>query len=299
VDEMVAAGLVRELVHGRWKGQALAGALRLGVPAALADEPRTAPQVAAELGTDPDGTERLLRLLACVGVLSVAGGRYVLADAARRLLPEHPTTVARDAAFTLSAPVCGAWSRLAEAVRTGRPVAPGGYPADDPVVAAYRAGVAEKNLAALLTQVDVPETGAVVVAGSANQPMLSALRQHRPRLSGALLVPGEPVPPADLYLLPHVLHDLPDPAALALLGDLAAAMTSDSLLVVLAAAATASDTPPLAAYLDVQQLLVSDSGRERTDAEHAALLTAAGLVPGGVADLAGRPGIRLHRARLA
>lgn len=263
----------------------------------VAEAPRTAPELASALGTDPDGTGRLLRLLACLGVLSARDGRYALADDAGSLLPEHPATVARDAAFTLSAPVGAAWEGLAESVRTGHPASPGGYPADDPAVSAYRSGVAERNLAALLSAVDIPVAAEVVVVGAANAPTLTELRRNRPGLAGALLVPGDPVPPADVYLLPHVLHELADPAALVLLRDLAAAMTAGSVVMVLAAAD--AETSQLAAYLDVQQLLVSEGGRERTDSEHHALLAGAGLALDATMDLVGRPGIRLLTARLA
>jgi hypothetical protein len=67
MDDRAAETVVRELVHGRWKAQALAGALRLGVPERLAGVGRTATELAAGLGTDPDGTGRLLRLLAAWG----------------------------------------------------------------------------------------------------------------------------------------------------------------------------------------------------------------------------------------
>lgn len=68
--------------------RALMVATRLGVFDALADGPRTAPEVAAQRGGDARAFEKLLNLLVAMRYLRLASGRYRLTSSARRwLLP--------------------------------------------------------------------------------------------------------------------------------------------------------------------------------------------------------------------
>jgi hypothetical protein len=99
-----------------------------------------------------------------------------------------------------------------------------------------------------------------------------------------------------VYLLAHVLHDLTDEEARALLRRIGTAMHDSSVLVILAAAKNDVGTHLLAAYLDVQQMLLS-RGRERTAAEYGRLLAESGLRPVSGTLVTGRPGIQILRAR--
>lgn len=303
--EMAAMGTVRGLLHGRWQAQVLRAAIELEIPGLLADRPMTAAEVATELPASVDGTARLLRLLACLGVLGHDGPApaYRLSDAGRPLLPDDPATVARDAAYTLSAPVCGAWERLAEVVRGADPLA-GSLPVDDPAIAAYRAGVARGTVTALLATLPAVFSAAptVLVVGTANQPLLDGLLAEHESLTGELvgtdrlLGPGPAgVGPASLVVLPHVLHDLDDDGARLLLERAVGALAPGGSVIVVGAARRRPGSPPLAAYLDVQQMLVGP-GRERSQEEYRALLGAAGLRTTEARDLVGRPGIQVLTA---
>lgn len=284
---------VRTLVHGRWKAQALGAALRLGVAAAVADRELTAKEVADELGTDPDRMSRLLALLTAMGVLRRADGRYRLAAAAERLLPAHPATAARDAAYSLSPGFGATWAGLAEMVRGGARPAP--VPTTDPAAQAYQAGVLEKNLNGLLETFAISHGARVAAPGPHGAELLELLAQRRP---GLACLPGEAVGAADVYLLPHVLHDLTDRAARELLRDIATTAPAGAAVVVLAAALRDVDPHLLCAYLDVAQMLSTAHGRERTESEYQALFAAAGFAAANVTDVVGRPGIVLLVSRV-
>jgi hypothetical protein len=282
---------VRGLVHGRWRAQALAAVLRLGIPEALRDGPLTVADLAAATRSDSGALRRLLDLLATLEVCARCGDRYGLAKGAERLLDDHPQTVARDARYSLSPEVAGAWAALPEAVRGAGP------PPREPTAApAYRDGVAAGNAAALAAAGALGGAGHVLVAGRQNAAFLAALLAACPGLTGELGGLAGPFPAAAYYVLPHVLHDLADESTAALLGAVSAAMDSASVLIILAAAKQETGSHLLAAYLDVRQFL-GTAGRERTEREHELLLRQAGLrLESGLA-APGRPGICLLTAR--
>jgi SAM-dependent methyltransferase len=93
---------------------------RVGVFAALADEPRTAEEVAARCGTEPRATGKLLFALAGARYLREEGGRYALTPMARRwMVPSAPHAL-HDA--VLHRQLDGALMEHAEAfLRTGIP----------------------------------------------------------------------------------------------------------------------------------------------------------------------------------
>jgi hypothetical protein len=96
--------------------------VRLGVFDTLEKSPRTAADVAEQLGTDQRGTESLLEVLTSLQYLRRQGDRYANRPTASRWL-----TQARDPAFVeatgfLEMAAFDLWGDLEEAVRSGRPV---------------------------------------------------------------------------------------------------------------------------------------------------------------------------------
>jgi O-methyltransferase/methyltransferase family protein len=98
--------------------------IRLGVFDALERGPRTAADVAEQLGTDPRGTESLLEALTSLQYLRRQADRYANRPTASRWL-----TRARDPDFVeatrfLEMAAFDLWGNLEEAVRSGRPARP-------------------------------------------------------------------------------------------------------------------------------------------------------------------------------
>jgi C-methyltransferase len=89
--EAVSVEHVRELVHGRWKAQAVAAAARLGIADALGDRALTVADLAARLETSEDGLRRLLGLLVALGVFADAGDdAYRNNEPSDLLRADHP-----------------------------------------------------------------------------------------------------------------------------------------------------------------------------------------------------------------
>jgi hypothetical protein len=81
----------------------------------------------------------------------------------------------------------------------------------------------------------------------------------------------------DLYVLKSVLHDWDDAHCIQLLQNCRRAMTDGAVLMVVERRLSNADRPPLFPSLLDMTLLVLGGGRERTPAEYAAILEAAGF----------------------
>jgi C-methyltransferase len=95
--------LLRELVHGRWKAQALAAAVRLDLAGTLADGALPVRELAARVEADEDALRRLLRLMVELGIFAGDAGDVYRNDEASQLLrADRPDSLRRYALKTLS-----------------------------------------------------------------------------------------------------------------------------------------------------------------------------------------------------
>jgi SAM-dependent methyltransferase len=94
--------------------------VELGVFAALCDGPRTVGEMAAELGTDPRATDRLLCALVALDLLTAEGGRFANTPAAARHL--DPAAEGFLGGLGHTAHLWHTWSTLTETVRAGHSV---------------------------------------------------------------------------------------------------------------------------------------------------------------------------------
>ena len=174
---------------------------------------------------------------------------------------------------------------------------------------AFFAALARTTNAPLVAAYDFARFGTVVDVGGNTGPLLAAILQATPGVRGVLfdlphvvaaaapvlaeagvadrcaVVGGsffEPVPSGgDAYLLKHIVHDWDDARAAAILRGCRAAMTPAAVLLLieqvlpegLAAGAAALQL----ARLDLQMLVFTPRGRERTEGEYRALLREAGF----------------------
>ena len=106
-----------------WRWAIVLGvALRDGLLEAVADEPDRAGSVARRLGLDPRAVYVLLSALAELGVLEEERGLFRLSKEHRGPLlePDHPDYVGGSVVHRCE--LIGSWGRLAEILKTGKPV---------------------------------------------------------------------------------------------------------------------------------------------------------------------------------
>jgi O-methyltransferase domain/Dimerisation domain len=306
---------VLELVSGLIEANTVYAVAKLGVADTLAAGPRTAADVADELGTNPDATFRLLRAAAGYGLLRQDGDRFALAALGRPLLSDAPDSM-RAVVLMIGDPrYQSVWSRLPECVTTGEAQAEAvhgvsmwGLLERDPDYAATF-----NEAMSRLTALDWPTVAAaydftpfrrIVDVGGGHGELLASMLRAAPGAEGVLLEQESLLPDAqerlreagvlsrcrleggsffdlvpddgDLYVLRRVVHDFDDDRALALLTTLRCDMPDGATLLLLESVVHPGGGPDFAKTLDLDMLLLA-GGRERTEREYAALLDRAGF----------------------
>jgi O-methyltransferase domain/Dimerisation domain len=306
---------VLELVSGLIEANTVYAVARLGVADVLAAGPRTAAEVAAELGTHPDATYRLLRAAAGSGLLHQDGDRFTLAALGHPLRSEASDSM-RAVVLMIGDPrYQSVWSRLPESVTTGEAqveavhgVSMWGLLDRDPDYAATF-----NEAMSRLTALDWPTVAAaydftrfrrIVDVGGGHGQLLASMLTAAPAAEGVLVEQESLLPDAeerlrragvlsrcrleggsffdkvpgdgDLYVLRRVVHDFDDHRALAVLSTVRRDMPVDTTLLLLESVVPPGGGPHFAKTLDLDMLLFV-GGRERTEQEYAALLGRAGF----------------------
>ncbi|MCF2531060.1 acetylserotonin O-methyltransferase [Yinghuangia soli] len=116
---------LRELAFGAVTAAAVRAALRLDVADHLGGEPRSAEELAAELGVDAVALRRLMRALSSHGIfVAEADGRFAHNDASLLLRADAPRSM-RDVSLWATEPwTWQVWPKLDDAVRHGGSVFP-------------------------------------------------------------------------------------------------------------------------------------------------------------------------------
>lgn len=313
-DDRIAAGnaLLGDMHRAVLRYGAIGALVRIGVPEQLRDGPRDVADLASRCGAHAPALDRLLRATAATGLMrTVAPGTYGLTEEGRALLDSPELRRLR---WTATGDPWNAIGELTEVARTGKsPFVErhgsvydylANRPAESAMFDALMTGLFD-DMAAWVAATDVfPETGTVVDVGGGRGTFLAAILRARPGLRGALLdlkrsteegraylagqgvaeraevVAGDffaAVPPgAEVYLLAHVLHNWSDEQAVAILRVIRGAMAEGSRLLVSEIVLPGDDRPHFGKEMDIRMLAMFE-GKERTEAEFAELLAAAGF----------------------
>ncbi len=318
---------MQQLILAAWMSQGITAIADLRVADALAGGPLAIDELADKVGASADALRRLLRAMVSRGIFAQRDdGRYELNPMAELLRTDAPVSMAAMARFVGARHHREHWSLLTEAIRTGGSVVPAlrgkdffDYLGDEPefaqifndamtglsgaaigpVVDAYDftpfrtivdvAGGHGRLLAAILASAphaqgvlyDLPE----VIAGAT--PLLRELQvADRVRLAeGSFFdsVPGG----GDAYVLKHIIHDWDDDPSVQILRNVRSAAADGAALLLVEAVIPEDHSESLAKWTDMEMLLIN-SGRERTAGEYRRLLEQAGFRLTRVVDTASR-----------
>jgi hypothetical protein len=297
----------------------LAAMVELGVPDALAAGPRTAEELATSLHCNADALHRALRVAAVYNVVRIdRAGRFRATRLTDALTSGAPYASDAWCTFMASRAHQAAWGDLAETLRTGEAAFKrqngmsvfawfDSHPAEGRDFAAGLSGLTLSEAPAIASAYPFPKSGVVCdVAGGAGA-MLGEVLRRRPGIRGILveapLMLGEAARyfrhlgladrvelregdlftaftfTADVYLLKWILHDWDDAACVRLLRNVAAAMPIGAKLVVIEGVQDRNAAHARFSPIDLQMLVVTEGGRERSIAELQDLIAAAGLRP--------------------
>ena len=307
-----------ELGHQFARAHILATLYELGIADAMGDSKLTATELAALLDCDPATLHRLLRAAATFGAVRMtADGAVSSTRLTRTLRTDDPHAVGAWCSYLASPAHQQAWADLATSVRTGQPAFRRVHGsslfehfADHPEQGQHfnqgLAGLTLSDAPFVIAALDLPQAGVVCDIAGGQGTLLAEVLLAKPGLRGVLvesadvlpeaaaylrsrglldrveLVPGDIFAPlevtADLYLLKWILHDWDDATCTRLLKSIAATMRRGTRLAVIEGLQEANVVDPRFSMIDLEMLVVTEDGRERSADELRQLLTDAGLI---------------------
>lgn len=307
--------LLYRMIAGYQATQLIYVAAKLGIADLLADGPKTAEELAARAGANPDRLYRVLRALASMDAFEERDGRsFALTPMSETLRTDHPGSL-RPMAIFLGGTSYRSWSELLYGVTTGETPAEKVFgmstfeylQKDLEAGAAFDAtmsAVSWRDVAAVVDAYDFSSARTVVDVGGGHGTLIAGILGANPQLRGILFdqpnvvagaqatleeagvadrcerVGGDffrEVPAGgDIYIMRSIIHDWDDAPAIVILGNCVRAMGENGKVLLVESVIEGGDVPAGPKMLDVQ-MLVMTGGRERTAEEFRALYSAAGL----------------------
>ncbi|KAF0684360.1 Aste57867_23673 [Aphanomyces stellatus] len=302
---------VFECVRNLWATRCLSTVASLKIPDFLRDGPRTSKDIAEHFNLHEDSVFRLLRAVSTMGFLEHSGSNvFALTATGECLISDVPGSM-RAYLVTMCAPGHWLpWGNIESTIQSGVPATEmelgadlGSYYSKHPDEGdAFNEAMQHVNNMSAAVCLDaypfediVSNDMCIVDVGGAhgdflgdvlhklNRPSIRGILFERPEVIDAAaahvssdidLMSGdffESVPPGDLYLLKHVLHEWTDAQCVAILRNIRAAMDTSGRVVVVDVLVEGTE-----ALVDMN-MLVMFNGRERTEAEFAALFQQADL----------------------
>ena len=310
---------VAELGHQFARAHVLSALSELGVADNVRNEPLSAAQLAATLRCDAEALHRLLRAAATFGAVSMGkDGRVTATRMTRALRSDDPHAVGSWCGYLSSVAHQQAWGGLVQSVQTGQPAFSrvhgrtlfewfAAHPQERDQFTLGLAGLTLADAPFVVAALDLPDCGVVCDVGGGRGVLLAEILVARPEMRGVLLEseevlieakaylaergllervelrPGDMFTPfhitADLYLLKRILHDWTAAACVALLTNLAAPMPTASRVAVIEGLQEPNAVDPRFSMIDLEMLMVTEGGRERSADQLRDLYVGAGLKP--------------------
>jgi O-methyltransferase domain/Dimerisation domain len=305
---------ILQLMNGVLIAGAVSCLARLGIPDLVEAAPKSAQELAAQIGVHPQALYRLLRATASVGVLSEGPDGKFSQTPMSAVLRSNATPSLRAFAIMTGREWHGrGWAQLEHCVRTGNPAMQQIYGA--PVFEYLKQNPEEAQIfndaMSDLSTIDSPAVAeaynfggirTIVDIGGGHGLLLATILERNPQLQGTLYeVPhvlegarSGPLKPvmdrctlasgdmfctvpagADVYIMKHIIHDWPDDRCVQLLQACRKGVNpGGKLLVVDCVIQPGNDFSP-GKFLDLQ-MMIFPSGCERTEKQFRDLFAASG-----------------------
>jgi hypothetical protein len=305
------------MVIGKWISQAIGTIVEIGVPDQLAKGARRCSEIAREAGVSDGGLYRLLRALASVGLFAEsADRRFRLTGMGQLLRSDHPESVAGYARFTAHDITWRPWGRLSYSVKTGMPAFDQIFETSifehlsrNPEVAAIfdeaMTSISSMEARATSDAYDFKGIGTLMDVAGGHGVLLSTVLQRHKKMRGVLFdlphvaagaaatfaragMTGrvriesgdffkELPSGADAIMMKHIVHDWDDESATRILQACHRALGARGKVLIVDPVVPPGNTPHYGKLLDLEMLVLTPRGRERTRAEFAKLLRGAGF----------------------
>ncbi len=318
----VNPSMLLDMMAGKWAAQAISAAAELGIADLLKDGPRPCAEIATKIGASEDGAYRLLRALAGLNLLTEnAPRRFALTDLGTYLRSDAEGSVRGLARFFGHEADWRPWDHLAKSVQTGIPAFDMLYGktffdhlASQPDLAAtFHEAMTSLSLietSAVVTAYDFRGIGKLVDVAGGHGLLLASILKANPDMRGILFemphvlegaqillaqhgvksrceVAGgdffAAVPPGgDAYILKHIIHDWDDERSIRILRKCHGAMRPGGKILLAEVVLGSGAGSKFARLLDLEMLVMTQGGRERTQEEFQKLYQAAGFKLTGI-----------------
>ena len=305
---------ILQILNGARVAGAVSCLAQLGIPDLLENGPKSAEELASQVGAQPDALYRLMRATACVGVLAEdSEGKFSQTPMSAVLRSEAQPSL-RGLAIMGGREWHGSgWSYLEYCVKTGKQAVDKIYgmpifeffsnnPEEAKIFDEAMTGLSAIDGPAVADAYDFDGIHTIVDVAGGRGLLLATLLEKNPHLTGTLyemphvlagaksgalkpligrcsLASGDmfsSVPAgADAYIMKHVIHDWPDDACIKILKACRQGVNPGGKLLVVDCVIGPGNHFSPGKFLDLQ-MLIFPSGRERTEAQFRELLAAAG-----------------------
>jgi hypothetical protein len=316
-DALTSAAALRSITSHAWVAQALHAAAKLGIADLLAEGSRSSAELAAATATHAPSLHRLLRALASVGIFAQDGtGRFTLTPLASALRTGVPGSLRAWVIFMGEAWHRQAWSELLQAVTTGQPAFERVFgmqafdyfrnnPAAGQVFNDAMTSVSSQVAEAIVSAYSFAEFGTLIDVGGGHGLLLASVLRANPLLRGVLYDLPEVVADAgnvleaagvaprcrieggdffrdvpiggDAYMLKSIIHDWDDERCTTILTHCRDRMRPGGKVLLIECVIPQGNDPHPGKLLDLEMLVVTHGGKERTESEFRALFGKAGL----------------------
>jgi hypothetical protein len=305
---------ILQIILGQWVAGAVSALAKLGVPDHLESGPKSAEELAAEIGAQAEPLYRLMRATASVGVLLEGpDGKFAQTPMSNALRTKATPALRHVAMFTSDEWHVRGWGKLDHTIRTGeRPVESiYGMPLfeyfgkNPEVGATFNHGMTDMSTMdapAVADAYDFSGIKSVTDVGGGHGLLLATILQRNPTMKGTLYdlpqviqgVAGGPtetaknritfvagnmfesVPAgADAYIMKYIIHDWPDDLCIKILKGCRAGVNAGGKLLVVDSVVPADNTFTFGKIADLEMLLFP-GGKERTEKQFRDLFAAAG-----------------------
>ena len=306
-----------QMIVGKWISQAIGTVVEIGVPDQVAKGARRCSDLAREAGVSEDGLYRLLRALGSVGLFAESGERrFRLTGMGQLLRSDHPQSLAGYARFTAHDSTWRPWGKLKYSVQTGLPAFDDVFHApifehfsqNREAAAVFDDAMTSISAMEARATSDAYDFKGVEtlmdVAGGHGLLLATILRRHkkmrgvlfdlphvaagaaatfsRAGITGRVKIESgdffkELPAGADAIILKHIIHDWDNESATQILKACYRALGPRGKVLIVDAVVPAGNGSHYGKLLDLEMLVLTPRGRERTKEEFARLLRGAGF----------------------
>ncbi len=308
--------ILMQMIFGALMQQCICVAAKLGIADLLAEKPQTTAELSTETSTHEQSLYRVLRTLAGAGIFAEnADRKFELTPLAALLRSESPNSM-RDFAIMMGGDWNWRnLGELMHCVKTGGSAQEKVYGMGSFEYFSQNAEAGEifnramtsfslAAVPAIVEAYDFSSIGKLVDVGGGHGLLLAGILKANPQVQGVLsdmpyVIEGagellekegvssrvelassdifQSVPAGgDAYMMKHIIHDWDDEHSIKLLRNIRTAMNENGKVLIIEMVIPEGNEPSPSKILDIQ-MLVSESGKERTEDEYQKLLEASGF----------------------